>query len=81
MAKYVEWVEPYHYVDDDKWDAHIMRICRVSVEDAIVFQKAAVKHDNKLRGRDFEYKTDADALDDFVVINWGTVIEEEEADD
>ncbi len=67
MTKYVEWMEPY--------DCELDVVCtvKVSVEDAIKLQK-------KVAGKEihqFVYDNDEQALDDFICVHWGRIVEEE----
>ena len=67
MTKYVEWVEPF-------WNEYpdVPVILRLTVEDAIIVQKASLE---KSGNKTFKYESDEDALDDFVVIHWGNIVE------
>jgi len=75
----VEWCEPWHYhdVNEAPHTKYINRVIRVTAEDAIIYQKAYVALENKVSNRTFEYKSDKEALDDFVIMNWGKLIEVE----
>ena len=64
MTRWVEWVEPF--IDSDPVYS------RISTETAIKAQKTSAKTIG------FEYKTDRDALDDFVICHWASIREEEE---
>lgn len=60
--KYVEFIEPYLDIKD------AYAIVRVPVEHAIKTQKFLAVHNHT-------YESDQEALDDFVIIHWGRVIE------
>lgn len=63
VATWIEWVEPF--IDSDPV------YCRVSPEAAIKAQKRSAKSAKP----DFEYPSDAEALDDFMTVHWATAIE------
>lgn len=63
MATWVEWDEPYL----DKGGSDYLPVkCRALMEDVIKFQ----------RRREPRYESDADALQDFIVVYWARLIEE-----
>jgi hypothetical protein len=66
MTKYVEWDEPFDV------EAIYNLICRMSVEDAIAWQVAYVADKSPA----FEYKSDQEALDDFVTVRYARIVEE-----
>lgn len=55
----VEWVEPYHTG---------IRKSQVSINTAVQTQRAVAEK------KGFEYKNDSEALDDFMTIRWGKII-------
>ncbi len=61
--KYVEWAEPYSN------DPLTTVICAMSFEDVIVIQK----YKAGLKG--FIYESDEQAIEDFIAVHWGTIIE------
>jgi hypothetical protein len=65
MAKYVKWIEPYSV------EADVCVELRVTVEDAIKSQRV---HVAKYRP-DFTYESDDQALQDFITVHWGIVVE------
>lgn len=67
MTKYVVYHEPFHCEHTGKV---FNKEIRVSVEDAIEWQKG---HAYVLKG--YIYDHDDHALQDFLIINWGTVID------
>lgn len=60
----VEWSEPF----SSDGDEHL--ICRMTFADVATYQKRHVK---KITAN-FKYKSDAHAVDDFIVIHWASVI-------
>jgi len=82
MTKYVEWVEPFHYHDENDTavpaNKYVPRVIRITTEDAIVLQKAKVAFNNKCYNKNFAYASDRMALDDFVIEHWGRIIEVQE---
>jgi hypothetical protein len=63
----VEWIEPYHSCPDGSYLGTLT--CRLPVEVAIASRKEMVK------GTDFTYESDEQALDDFIVVHWAKVID------
>lgn len=75
MTAYVEWVEPWSL--EKLPDGGIPSICvtsRMTCQDAIIWMKyiAKLKHSNH---PNYPYKSDAGALEDFIVINWAQIKE------
>jgi hypothetical protein len=57
---WIEWIEPF--IDDEAV------YCRVTKETAIKYQKkVALSHS-------YTYKSDKDALEDFLTIHWANII-------
>ena len=65
MTAYVEWVDPF-----DR-EAKYAVIFRMTVSDVIAYQHGRDDH----REKGYVYESDADALDDFVVTHWASIIE------
>ena len=65
MTKYVKWVEPYDS------DANGCVELRMTVEDVIKCQRAHVA----LVRPDFKYESDEQALQDFITVHWGEIID------
>ena len=65
--KYVEWNEPF----DSKCKYNV--VMRMKVDDVIAYQHESVKdkYNTYFQG----YKSDEDALQDFVVIRWAKIVE------
>lgn len=66
MTKYVEWDEPFDL------EGKVNTVCRVKVDEIIVWQRAQLENINS----DFKYDSDEQALQDFVALHWGWVVEE-----
>lgn len=66
MTKYVEWMEPY-----DSGDSCV--ICRMSFEDIIKSMKRL--QENFKNHPNYPYKSDQEAIDDFIVVHWGRIID------
>jgi len=64
MTTWVEWVEPY-----DK-DAKFVVVSRLTKVDCIQWQKNYAKEMH-----DYVYKSDDDALFDFMTVHWATLKE------
>jgi len=62
LTDYVEWVEPFFESEPV--------IMKITVATAIRFQKAAAARINK----NFVYKSDEEALEDFLVVHWAKLI-------
>lgn len=69
MTKYVEWIEPYYTYEDGRTIGPVY--LRLSVDNAIEIRKVIAAKEN------FIYENDQQALDDFLVVNWGKIIEVE----
>lgn len=65
--KYVEWIEPFDTLPDGTTIGPVY--CRLAVDQAILHRK------NQVRGTDFTYESDEQALDDFLVVHWGKVVD------
>lgn len=67
MTKYVEWNEPWQYgTCHTSW---VNVTSRMTVEDAIRYQRGYCAE------KAFYYKSDEDALADFLTIHWAKIIE------
>jgi hypothetical protein len=66
MTKWVEWDEPY-----GPEDVHM--ICRVKADEIIKHMKNLQEY--KKDHPNYPYKSDQEALDDFVVIHWARTLE------
>jgi hypothetical protein len=66
MTKYVEWNEPFCFKESGPRTLNVVQ--RMLVSDVIEWQHWHGKQLGK------NYKSDEDALDDFVVVHWATVI-------
>jgi len=79
--KMVEWLTNRHYYNPNKPEGYegdcVTVINRITTEDAIILQKAKMKLDNKIHNRGFCYESDEMALSDFIIENWGKIIEVE----
>jgi len=81
VKHYVEWNEPFYYIDPDvpeEYLTHVNRISRLLIEDALTLQKAYVKENNLRKNRNFQYANDEEALEDFITVRFGKIIEVQE---
>jgi hypothetical protein len=67
VSKYVEWIEPYYTYPDGRTIGPVY--LKLSVEDAIEVRKVIAAQGN------FTYENDQQALDDFIVVHWGKLVE------
>jgi len=79
--KMVEWVTKRYYYNSkspEKYgESYILMTTRITAEDAIILQKSKMELENKVHNKTFNYESDEKALNDFVMENWGTIIEVE----
>lgn len=68
MTKYVKWIEPL----GDGSKGHID--CRAKAEEIIQFMKEEYQQQFKDHPN-YPYKSDEDALMDFVVIHWAEIVD------
>lgn len=60
----IEWIEPFGPNSEPVF-------CRVSEETAITTQR----HSALFSAKKYVYKTDAEALEDFITVHWAKVVE------
>lgn len=64
--KYVEWTEPYSY------DPLTIVICRMAIDDVVRVQQ------EKAKAADHKYESSEHAIEDFIAVRWGKIIEEKD---
>lgn len=68
---FIEWVEPFQCEN-----LEFCRTVRISIFEAIQMMKLIASKEKQ-----YSYKTNMDALNDAIAINWATLIEEKKSDD
>lgn len=68
MTKYVEWDEPWGQTKYGDEDIYLHIVCQARAKDVIAFQ----------RKREPRYTKDDEALQDFLVVHWGRIVEKRE---
>lgn len=72
--KYVEWGEPRPGLEPDGDETTCHLICRMTVEDAIKVQRNT--HEHYRYRADWKPLTAEELLEEFMVVNWATVLKE-----
>mgnify|MGYP001191666294 CR=1 FL=1 len=71
--KYVEWDEPWQ-MDEESSTSWVGVTSRMTCEDAIRWSKYLAEKFHKDHPK-YPYKTDQEALDDFIIINWARIVD------
>lgn len=70
VERWVEWIEPYGP------EPLAENVCVMRVRESTAI--AAEKYIASLRVPPYEYKSDKDALDDFIAVHWAQIVEIED---